>query len=72
VKAASAAGLVVGTRKPGIAKLTLAALVAYFAVAVGFHVKAKDTPANTAPAALLGLVFAALLRTARTAVPAGA
>lgn len=42
IKAASAAGLVAGTRHLGIARLTTWALVVYFILAVSAHVRARD------------------------------
>ena len=42
IKAASAVGLVVGTRHFGIARLTAWALVVYFILAVAAHLRARD------------------------------
>lgn len=42
IKAASAIGLVVGTRHAGIARLTVWALVVYFILAVSAHVRTRD------------------------------
>ena len=53
VKGASAAGLALGIKFPALARLTLVLLTAYFAVAVGAHVRVRDSVPNTAPAALL-------------------
>jgi hypothetical protein len=46
VKLAAAAGLVAGLWIPGLALLTSAALVAYFAVAIGMHLRARDLGRN--------------------------
>jgi hypothetical protein len=51
VKGASVAGLLVGFKRPWVGRLTSAALVAYFAVAMGFHARAKDGPLRFVPAA---------------------
>ena len=55
---AAAAGLVVGLLWPiaGIA----AALIVYFVLAVGFHVRAKDTAHAITPAGLAGVAAAVL------------
>lgn len=50
VKAASAAGLLIGLRRPAFGRLTARALVTYFVLAVGAHVRIKDRPARYAPA----------------------
>jgi uncharacterized membrane protein YbjE (DUF340 family) len=56
-----AAGLIVGHwwRFAGIA--AAAGLVAYFALAVGFHVRAKDTKNAVMPVVLIVLAIAALV-----------
>lgn len=46
IKFAAAAGLLLGTRVPVIAGLTSAALVAYFVLAVGAHLRARDYSRN--------------------------
>ncbi|MFJ4701172.1 DoxX family protein [Streptomyces sp. NPDC088768] len=46
VKAASAAGLVAGIRWHWLAVLTSAALVLYFLLAIGAHVRARDFGRN--------------------------
>jgi hypothetical protein len=51
IKSASAVGLLGGLRWPRLGQLTASALVAYFIAALGFHVRAKDTPVRYAPAA---------------------
>lgn len=60
VKVASALGLLSVFRFPALARLTTAMLALYFAVAVGFHVRARDTIPNTAPAAAFLAVFTAM------------
>lgn len=46
IKFAAAAGLVAGIWIPYLAALTCAALVAYFLVAIGTHVRARDFGRN--------------------------
>ncbi len=60
VKAASAVGLLSVTRFPGLARLTTAMLTLYFILAVGAHVRARDTVVNTLPAASFLALFAAM------------
>ena len=60
IKFAAAAGLVIGLWQTWLGLVTAVCLVVYFAIAVGFHVRAKDTIANSAPAVVL-LILAALL-----------
>jgi DoxX-like family len=61
VKTASAAGLLAGLRWPSLGRVTAAALVAYFILAMGFHARAKDAPLKFVPAAgMLGWSIAAL------------
>ena len=50
VKAASAAGLLAGIRRPAVGKLTARALIAYFVLAVGAHIRIKDRPVRYLPA----------------------
>jgi hypothetical protein len=50
IKLGAAAGLLVGTRWRGVARLTGAALVAYFVAALGFHVRARDSFPRYVPA----------------------
>ena len=50
VKSASAVGLMGGLRWPRLGRLTANALIVYFLLALGFHVRAKDGPAKFAPA----------------------
>ena len=58
IKAASAAGLVVGTRWSWLGRLTAFSLVGYFLAAIGFHVRAKDPVWRPVPAASLGTASA--------------
>jgi hypothetical protein len=61
VKSASAAGLLAGLRRPALGRVTAAALIAYFLVAMGFHARANDKPVQFVPAAgMLGWSIAAL------------
>jgi DoxX-like family len=53
VKGASAAGLVAGLRWPWLGRLTARALVTYFLVALGWHVRIGDRPLRSAPAAVM-------------------
>lgn len=46
IKFASVLGLALGFRWRPMGRLTSAALVAYFLLAVGFHARAKDPPRN--------------------------
>lgn len=46
VKFAAAAGLVAGIWVPGLGLVTSLALVAYFVVAIGMHVRARDFGRN--------------------------
>ena len=60
IKAASALGLLGGTRSPGLARLTLVLLTVYFALAVGAHVRVRDFGLNAAAASTLLLTYGAL------------
>src|ERR1700753_725911 len=51
VKAAAAVGLLSVTRFPGLARLTTAMLTLYFTLAVGAHIRVRDTVVNALPAA---------------------
>lgn len=53
IKAASAAGLVVGTRWSRLGRMTAFSLVGYFLAAIGFHIRAKDPVWRSVPAASL-------------------
>ena len=60
VKAAAAAGLLSVKWFPGLARLTTAMLTLYFALAVGAHVRVRDTVVNTLPAAAFLATFAVM------------
>jgi hypothetical protein len=53
LKSLAAAGLLLGTRNPRLGRFTARALVAYFVLAVGYHVRARDRPVDLAPALVL-------------------
>lgn len=53
VKLDSAIGLTVGLWVPILGALTVVALVAYFVVAIGFHVRVRDSVVNTLPAVVV-------------------
>jgi hypothetical protein len=53
IKAASALGLLMGRRWPRLGRITAVALSAYFACAIGFHLRAKDPAWRSIPAAAL-------------------
>lgn len=56
----AAAGLIVGIWWPLAGIAAAAGLVAYFVLAVGFHVRAKDTAHIITPAVLAGVAAAVL------------
>lgn len=60
VKAAAAVGLASVNRFPALARLTTAMLTLYFVLAVGAHVRVRDTVANALPAASFLALFAAM------------
>lgn len=60
VKAASAVGLLSVNRFPVLARLTTAALTLYFILAVGAHIRVRDSIPNTVPAAFFLTLFAAM------------
>ncbi|OBH14633.1 hypothetical protein EHH44_17350 [Mycolicibacter terrae] len=60
VKVASALGLLSAQRFPVLARVTTAALTLYFVLAVGAHLRVRDSVANTVPAASFLAVFAAM------------
>jgi hypothetical protein len=60
VKAAAAIGLLSAKWFPGLARLTTAMLTLYFALAVGAHIRVRDTVVNTLPAAAFLTTFAAM------------
>ena len=57
---AAAAGLVVGLWWPIAGVAATVGLIVYFVLAVGFHVRAKDTAHAITPAVLAGVAAAAL------------
>jgi hypothetical protein len=59
-KAASAIGLLSASRIPALARLTTAMLTLYFLLAVGAHIRVRDSIVNTIPAASFLATFAAL------------
>lgn len=63
VKAAAAAGLVVGLWQAWVGFVTCVALVLYFVAAIGFHVRARDRLVHTVPAAVMLVVAAAVATT---------
>lgn len=69
VKVAAAVGLLSARRFPGLARLTTAMLTLYFTLAVGAHVRVRDSVANTVPAAAFLTLFAAM--TAKGPEPEG-
>jgi len=60
VKAASAVGLLAAGRFPALARLTTFMLTIYFVLAVGAHVRVKDTVIGTVPAAGFLALYAAM------------
>ena len=60
VKVAAAVGLLSARWFPGLARLTTAMLTLYFTLAVGAHVRVRDSVANTVPAAAFLTLFAAM------------
>ena len=60
VKAAAAVGLLSVKWFPGLARLTTAMLTLYFTLAVGAHVRVRDTVVNTLPAAAFLTTFAVM------------
>jgi hypothetical protein len=60
VKVASAIGLLSVHRFPVLARLTTAALTLYFVLAVGAHIRVRDSLPNTVPAASFLALFAAM------------
>jgi hypothetical protein len=61
IKVATTAALLVGTRRPRLRSVTGAGLVAYYAAAVTFHIESNDPWTDVAPAALYGVVAAAVV-----------
>ncbi|MGB5797355.1 MAG: DoxX family protein [Mycolicibacter algericus] len=60
VKVASAVGLLSARRFPALARLTTAALTLYFILAVGAHIRVRDSIPDTVPAASFLALFAAM------------
>jgi hypothetical protein len=63
---AAAAGLLAGLAWPPLGLATTAALVAYFAVAIAFHLRARDYGQLATPIALEAVAGAALVLRAAT------
>ena len=61
IKLATTAALLVGAGRPRVRSVTAAGLVAYYAAAVTFHVESNDPWTDVAPAALYGVVAAAVV-----------
>lgn len=72
IKAMAAAGLLVGLKVHKIGLATSTALVAYYACAVGFHVRAGDHPVRWGPAVALGGFAACTARVSYRPVPVSA
>jgi hypothetical protein len=62
-KMLAAVGLLVGLALPQVGLLAAGGLVAYFVLAVGAHLRVKDSLADTAAAIVLGIMSAATLAT---------
>jgi hypothetical protein len=54
IKLAALLGVLLGKRWPKFGALTATACVVYFAIATGYHVRAKDGALGTAPAVVYG------------------
>ena len=61
IKAASTVALVASRRRPRLRSATASAMVAYYAAAVTFHVRSRDSWRDTAPAAIYGVVAALIV-----------
>lgn len=61
IKGATTFTLVATARQPRLRSMTAAALVAYYAAAVTFHVDSHDPWTDVAPAAAFGLVAVSLV-----------
>ncbi len=61
IKASGAAALLVTRRRPAASSAVGAALVAYYASAVTFHVLTEEPTAQALPAALYGALAAAIV-----------
>lgn len=66
VKVASVGGLLSVKRRPRVARLTTAMLTVYFVLAVGAHIRVRDTVVNTLPATGFLTTYAALTATGPT------
>ena len=53
VKVASASGLFLGLRRPALGRITSNALIGYFLLAIGAHVRVRDHPVRVVPAAAM-------------------
>lgn len=62
-KMIAAVGLLVGLGLPQVGLIAAGGLVAYFVLAVGAHLRVKDSLADTAAAVVLGILAAATLAT---------
>jgi uncharacterized membrane protein YphA (DoxX/SURF4 family) len=60
-KTLGAAGLLLGLKYKALGVAAGIGLVAYFAIAVWFHLRVKDRPADTAPAVAFGLLALVVL-----------
>lgn len=60
IKGASALGLAVAPKWPGLARLTAVMLTVYFCFAVGAHIRTRDLRLNFAAASSLLVFYAAL------------
>jgi hypothetical protein len=60
IKVAAAIGLLSVGRFPALARLTTAMLTLYFALAVAFHIRARDIGSSAGAAATLAAIFAAM------------
>jgi hypothetical protein len=54
LKVAAVGGLLLGKRWPKFGAVTATATTAYFMIATGYHVRAKDSAIGTAPAVVYG------------------
>ncbi|WP_319436437.1 DoxX family protein [Mycobacterium sp. RTGN5] len=60
VKAMSVIGLLAARRFPALARLTTFMLTVYFVLAVGAHLRVRDSVASTVPATVLLALYAAM------------
>ena len=60
VKGLSAVGLLAAGRFPGLARLTTLLLTLYFVVALGAHIRVRDTVVNAIPAVAMLILCAVL------------